>query len=101
MKFKPLLASAAVALTPLAAAQASIKVGFRAELSGSQCALGEDQFDAFMMVDQANSGKLGGVAVEILTEDSQLNDAGFVRIRRGHSGQKAQYPGNRAYPAQG
>lgn len=80
MKFKFLLAFAAMTLAPLAAAQAPIKIGFMAELSGPQGALGQDQFDAFMMLVQANGGKLGGVAVEILKEDSQLKPEVAVQI---------------------
>ena len=53
-------------------AQAPIKIGFMAELSGPQGALGQDQYDAFMMVVERNGGKLGGVPVEIIKEDSQL-----------------------------
>lgn len=49
-----------------------IKIGFMAELSGPQGALGQDQYDAFMLVVDANGGKLGGVPVQILKEDSQL-----------------------------
>jgi branched-chain amino acid transport system substrate-binding protein len=69
---------AASALTALLAAvspahaQAPIKIGFMAELSGPQAALGQDQFDAFMMVVERNGGKLGGTAVQIIREDSQL-----------------------------
>ena len=43
-----------------------------AELSGPQGALGQDQYDAFMMVVEQNGGKLGGVPVQVLQEDSQL-----------------------------
>jgi branched-chain amino acid transport system substrate-binding protein len=50
-------------------AQAPIKIGFMAELSGPQGALGQDQYDAFMMVVER---KLGGVPVQIIKEDSQL-----------------------------
>ena len=53
-------------------AQAPIKIGFMAELSGPQGALGQDQYDAFMMVVERNGGKLGGVPVQVLREDSQL-----------------------------
>ena len=67
--------AAALALSgaaSLAFAQAPIKIGFVAELSGPQGALGQDQYDAFMMVVERNGGKLGGVPVEIFREDSQL-----------------------------
>jgi branched-chain amino acid transport system substrate-binding protein len=53
-------------------AQAPLKIGFIAELSGPQGALGQDQYDAFMLVVEQNGGKLGGVPVQVLREDSQL-----------------------------
>ncbi|MFO1306685.1 MAG: ABC transporter substrate-binding protein [Burkholderiales bacterium] len=62
---------AAVAMS-VANAQAPIKIGFMAELSGPQAALGQDQYDAFMMVVEQNGGKLGGVPVQVIKEDSQL-----------------------------
>ena len=62
-----------LALTAWAAsAQTPIKIGFMAELSGPQAALGQDQYDAFMMVVERNGGKLGGAPVQIIREDSQL-----------------------------
>lgn len=64
--------AAAFALSGPALAQAPIKIGFVAELSGPAGALGQDQYDAFMMVVERNGGKLGGVPVQILREDSQL-----------------------------
>ena len=63
-----------------AQAQTPLKIGFMAELSGPQGAIGQDQFDAFMLVVQANGGKLGGVPVEILKEDSQLKPEVAVQI---------------------
>jgi branched-chain amino acid transport system substrate-binding protein len=53
-------------------AQAPLKIGFMAELSGPQGALGQDQYDAFMLVVDQNGGKLGGVPVQVIREDSQL-----------------------------
>jgi branched-chain amino acid transport system substrate-binding protein len=53
-------------------AHAQLKIGFMAELSGPQGALGQDQYDAFMLVVEQNGGKLGGVPVQIIKEDSQL-----------------------------
>ena len=64
-------ALAALAVTT-AGAQAPIKIGFMAELSGPQGALGQDQYDAFMLVVDQNGGKLGGVPVQVIKEDSQL-----------------------------
>ena len=65
------LAAAAIGALPVAA-QAQLKIGFMAELSGPQGPLGQDQYDALMLVVERNGGKLGGVAVQVLREDSQL-----------------------------
>ncbi len=69
---KLLLALLVSGTAVVAQAQAPIKIGFMAELSGPQGALGQDQYDAFMMVVEQNGGKLGGVPVEVIREDSQL-----------------------------
>ena len=75
-----ILALAVFSLAGTAHAQAPVKIGFIAELSGPQGALGQDQYDAFMLVVQANGGKLGGVPVEILKEDSQLKPEVAVQL---------------------
>ena len=78
LKHKPwatLLANTALAALAIllgAPAQAQVKIGFMAELSGPQGPLGQDQYDALMLVVERNGGKLGGVPVQILREDSQL-----------------------------
>ena len=74
MKIRTTLVAAGLAAAGLCAfpAHAQLKIGFIAELSGPQGALGQDQYDAFMMVVEQNGGKLGGVPVQILKEDSQL-----------------------------
>jgi branched-chain amino acid transport system substrate-binding protein len=69
---KTFAAICAAAAVSGAGAQAPIKIGFMAELSGPQAPLGQDQYDAFMMVVERNGGKLGGVPVEVIKEDSQL-----------------------------
>jgi branched-chain amino acid transport system substrate-binding protein len=69
---KALAALCAAAAVSGAGAQAPIKIGFMAELSGPQAPLGQDQYDAFMMVVEQNGGKLGGVPVQVIKEDSQL-----------------------------
>ena len=76
------LALAAVAVLSVvpAGAQQPLKIGFMAELSGPQGALGQDQYDAFMMVVEQNGGKLGGVPVQVLKEDSQLKPEVAVQI---------------------
>ena len=65
-------ALAALAALAGAPAQAQVKIGFMAELSGPQGPLGQDQYDALMLVIERNGGKLGGVPVQVLREDSQL-----------------------------
>jgi branched-chain amino acid transport system substrate-binding protein len=67
-----LAAVCAAAAVGAAGAQSPIKIGFMAELSGPQAPLGQDQYDAFMMVVEQNGGKLGGVPVQVIKEDSQL-----------------------------
>lgn len=54
------------------AAQEPIKIGFIGTLSGPGGALGQDQYDAFMLALEQKGGKLGGVAVEVIREDDQL-----------------------------
>ena len=61
-------------------AQEPIKIGFMAELSGPQGALGQDQYDALMMVIERNGGKLGGVPVTVIKEDSQLKPELAVQL---------------------
>ena len=66
------LITAMLALAVAASASAQVKIGFMAELSGPQAPLGQDQYDAFMLAVEQNGGKLGGVPVQIIKEDSQL-----------------------------
>ncbi|NYT84605.1 ABC transporter substrate-binding protein [Pollutimonas harenae] len=66
---------AAVALCGILGATASfaqepVKIGFIGTLSGPGGALGQDQYDAFMLA--IKDGKLGGVPVEVVREDDQL-----------------------------
>ena len=79
-------ALSAVALTALAAAplaaQAQLKIGFMAELSGPQGPLGQDQYDALMLVVERNGGKLGGVPVQVLREDSSSSPTWPTRSSR-------------------
>jgi branched-chain amino acid transport system substrate-binding protein len=55
-----------------ALAQAPLKIGFIGELSGPQAAVGRDQLDGFNLVLERNGGKLGGVPIALVREDSQL-----------------------------
>ncbi|MGE0311328.1 MAG: ABC transporter substrate-binding protein [Lautropia sp.] len=73
-------AALAAALAFPLAAGAEIRIGFMAELSGPQGPLGQDQYDALMMVVERNGGKLGGQPVTVLREDSQLKPPVAVQI---------------------
>src|SRR5690606_11050263 len=53
-------------------AQAPLKFGFIGTLSGPGGALGQDQYDAFMLAVEQRSGKLCGVPVTVIKEDDQL-----------------------------
>jgi branched-chain amino acid transport system substrate-binding protein len=55
-----------------AQAQQTVKIGFLGTLSGPAAALGQDQYDAFMLGIQNSGGKLGGATVEVFKEDDQL-----------------------------
>ncbi|SNS96095.1 amino acid/amide ABC transporter substrate-binding protein, HAAT family [Noviherbaspirillum humi] len=74
MKLKLTAAAALLALSAASGAHAQdpLKIGFIGELSGAQAAVGKDQLDGFMLLVERNGGKLGGVPVQIIKEDSQL-----------------------------
>jgi branched-chain amino acid transport system substrate-binding protein len=65
-------AAAAALCSPLCAQTNPVKIGFLGEFSGPQAGVGQDMLDGFMLVVERNGGKLGGVPVEIVKEDSQL-----------------------------
>jgi len=54
------------------AANAQLKIGFMATLSGPAAALGQDMYDGFMLGLEHSGGQFGGVDVEVLREDDQL-----------------------------
>lgn len=56
----------------LAAPVTPVKIGFLGTLSGPGGALGQDQYDAFMLAIDQKGGKLGGVPVQVIREDDQL-----------------------------
>ena len=80
MKYRALFAALALVGASVTHAQSPLKIGFMAELSGPQGAIGQDQFDAFMLIVEQNGGRLGGVPVLILKEDSQLKPEVAVQI---------------------
>ena len=55
-----------------ALAQSALKIGFLGTLSGPGGALGQDQYDAFMLAIEQRGGKLGDVPVTVIREDDQL-----------------------------
>lgn len=55
-----------------ALAQDALKIGFIGTLSGPGGALGQDQYDAFMLAIEQRGGKLGGIPVTVIKEDDQL-----------------------------
>lgn len=65
------LASISTGTLAQQAPQQPLKIGFVAEMSGPLASLGRDMYDGFMLVVERNGGKLGGVPVQILREDSQ------------------------------
>lgn len=71
-----LLAASALtsALTPAHAAD-PVKIGFITTLSTPAGYIGEDLRDGFMLAVKQGSGKLGGVAVELVVEDDGLKPA--------------------------
>jgi branched-chain amino acid transport system substrate-binding protein len=80
----PLRTILAASVLSLAAAgvSAQVKIGFMATLSGPAAALGQDQYDAFMLAIEQHGGKLGGVAVEVIKKDDQLKpDLGVQLVR--------------------
>lgn len=60
------------ALTWVSAANAQLKIGFMATLSGPAAALGQDMYDGFMLGLEQSGGQFGGVDVEVIREDDQL-----------------------------
>lgn len=74
---------ATLGIASSAPAQTPVKIGFIGELSGPQEPIGKDQYDAFMLVVERNGGKLGGVPVQVIREDSQLKpDVATLVARR-------------------
>ena len=61
-----------LAASAVTQAQADIKIGFSAPLSGPVAAVGQDQYDGFMLGLELLQGKLGGQAATVLKEDDQL-----------------------------
>lgn len=84
-KLRAVLAAAAVTAAFCAGAHArdAVKIGFIGELSGPTAGVGQDQLDGFKLYLDAKGGKLGGVPVDLLVEDSQFKpDVAMQAARR-------------------
>lgn len=55
-----------------ASAQTPIKIGYVNTFSGPLGTIGQDMYDGFMLGIDQNSGKLGGVAVQVIKQDDQF-----------------------------
>ena len=67
----------------IGAAHADIKVGFTAPLSGPAGAIGQDQYDGFMLAIERLQGRLGGQSAAVLKEDDQLKpEVGLQAARK-------------------
>lgn len=67
---KTVLLCATLAAVPVA--KADVKIGFTGPLSGPAAAVGQDQYDGFMLAIEGLGRKLGGQPVTVLREDDQL-----------------------------
>ena len=63
---------AGVCVVALQSAYADVTVGFSGPLSGPVAAVGQDQYDGFMLGIESLGKKLGGQNVNVLREDDQL-----------------------------
>jgi len=79
--FKKLLCATVMAASlGWPAAQAQIRIGFMTTLSGPGAALGQDQYDAFMLAVEQRNGKLGDSEIRIFKEDDQQKPDVAVQI---------------------
>jgi len=66
-----------------AAAHADLTVGFSGVLSGPQAALGQDQYDGFMLGIEQLGGQIGGQKTTVIREDDQLKpDVGAQIVQK-------------------
>ena len=84
--WKKLIAGAVTALSlagTAAIAQTPINIGYLGTFSGPLAPVGNDMYDAFMLVVERNGGKLGGVPVQIIKEDDQFKpDVGIQDVQK-------------------
>jgi branched-chain amino acid transport system substrate-binding protein len=83
-RLSTLFALSALALAATAAQAASeVKIGFLGTLSGPAAALGQDQYDGFMLALEQKGGRLGGATIRMVKEDDQLKpDLGVQLVQK-------------------
>lgn len=72
IKFTLKTVFAGVCALAVHAAYADVTIGFSGPLSGPVAAVGQDQYDGFMLGIEQLGTKLGGQNVKVLREDDQL-----------------------------
>ena len=71
-QFSSVMLAASLLVWGSAAQAQSVKIGFLGTMSGPAGALGQDQYDAFMLGVEHLGGKFGGATVQVVKEDDQL-----------------------------
>jgi branched-chain amino acid transport system substrate-binding protein len=83
MTIKSCIATAALFGLCSIQAHADLKIGFTAPLSGPAGAIGQDQYDGFMLAVERLGGKLGGQSVSVIKEDDQVKpEVGLQAVRK-------------------
>lgn len=82
LKFRATLVAGAL-IVASSTVLADVKVGFVATMSGPAAALGQDQYDGFMLALEQRGGKLGGETITLFKEDDQLKpDLGVQLVQK-------------------
>lgn len=81
--YKTRIAVAALLGAMAAPALADVKIGFTAALSGPAGAIGQDQYDGFMLAVERLQGRLGGQPASVIKEDDQVKpEVGLQAARK-------------------
>jgi len=81
-KTKLSIAMGAMALMAAAAAHAQLKIGHIGAMTGTLAALGQDQYDGFMLRLDESGGALGGQKVEVVRVDAQTKPDVGLQVAR-------------------
>lgn len=82
-RFGALALALGLLAAPSLAQQREVKIGFLATMSGPAGALGQDQYDAFMLGIEHQGGRMGGATVQVIREDDQLKpDLGVQLVQK-------------------